>query len=125
MLDRIVRGERDALAGRDPLPAQESRDAAHEPAQVAVAQGAAVVGGNDVGLVGMKLGRAVDPRPQQAGTRIGGVRRNTVQCNIAHVDSRRPDLIAASPRATSRGNPAAAGIGWRELSKRQQETVKP
>ena len=86
MLDRVVRGEHDPVAGRDPLPAQEGGDSPHQRRQIAVAQGPAVIGGNDVGLVGMKLGRAVDPRPQQAGTRIGSVRRYTVQCNIAHLD---------------------------------------
>ena len=92
-----------------PCPRRESRDAAHEPAQIAVAQRPAVVGGNDVGLVGMKLGRAVDPRPQQARTRIGSVRRDTVQCNIAHVDSCRPDLIAAVAATDKPWKPGCRG----------------
>ena len=57
-----------AVAGADPLPLQEGGDAAGQLPELAVADGTAVIGGYDVGLVGMAFRRAVDPFPEKAGT---------------------------------------------------------
>ena len=104
MLDRISGKQHDAVAGADALPAQEARDGAGQLPKRTVADGTAVIGGHDVGLVGMPIGGAIDPLPEQAGTGIG-----TVQCNIAHLVSRRRDLIAVPRRATSVETPDASG----------------
>jgi hypothetical protein len=52
----------------------------------------------------MAIGGAIDPLPEQAGTGIG-----TVHCNIAHLVSRRRDLIAVPRQATSVETPDASG----------------
>src|SRR5215831_8164026 len=104
MLDRVGGKERDAIIGDDLGARKEASDPAHETGKFPERDRAAVLDRHDVGLVGMKLRGAVDPRPDEIGAGV-------VRYNVGHFSLSPPQPYRGGCACHSRSPDGTAARG--------------